>query len=212
MFTGIIEDVGVVRKCTTSALIVGTRLAELETGDSVSVNGTCLTVAGLEKSGRAQNLGFDVSPETLRQTNLGELKAGSKVNLERALRVGDRFGGHMMTGHIEETARLVQKTRVQNSWEFAFAFDRRMRAYIVPRGSVGVDGISLTVTACGGDRFTVSVIPHTMRNTNLASRRVGDKVNLEPDILAKYTESILNHAAAKTKSIEDYLREYGFIK
>lgn len=211
MFTGIIEDVGVVQKAAASILLIRTILTGIRKGDSISINGTCLTVTKTVNSARIPVLSFDVSPETVQRTNLGELRAGSNVNLERALRAGDRFGGHIMTGHIEDKGKLVRKERIEKSWIFTFTLDRHLRRYIVPKGSVGVDGISLTVVDCGSDFFTVSVIPHTMKNTNLGSRKLGDNVNIEPDILAKYIESMLIHGIGKTTITEGFLKENGFI-
>ncbi|MCX6142493.1 MAG: riboflavin synthase [Ignavibacteriales bacterium] len=212
MFTGIIEDVGVVQKIAPSVLLVRTVLTEIKKGDSIAANGTCLTVTKMASSARTRVLSFDVSPETVQRTNLGELRGGSNVNLERALRAGDRFGGHIMTGHIEDKGKLVRKERIEKSWIFTFTLDRHLRRYIVPKGSVGVDGISLTVVDCGSDFFTVSVIPHTMKNTNLGSRKLGDNVNIEPDILAKYAESMLVHDIGETKTTKELLKEYGFIQ
>lgn len=211
MFTGIIEDVGVVQRIAPSFLSVRTNLDEIKNGDSIAVNGTCLTVSKMLISGRTRILSFDVSPETERRTNLAELRAGSTVNLERALRSGDRFGGHMMTGHIEDKGKIVRRERTGNSWMYSFEFDRKLRRYIAPKGSVGVDGISLTVVDCRSDFFTVSVVPHTLKNTNLGSREAGASVNIEPDILAKYVENIMIHRAGKLITTEEFLREHGFI-
>ena len=210
MFTGIIEDVGVVQKAAASVLLIGTVLTGIRKGDSVSINGTCLTVTKTVNSARIPILSFDVSPETVQRTNLGELRAGSKVNVERALRVGDRFGGHIMMGHVEDKGKLARKERADTSWLFTFTVKRNLQRYIVSKGSVGVDGISLTVADCGRDFFTASVIPHTIKNTNLGSRSSGDNVNIELDILAKYAESMLIHCIGKTKTIEEVLRENGF--
>ncbi len=211
MFTGIIEDVGVVHRIAPFVLSVRTVMTEIKNGDSIAVNGACLTVTATERSARDLVLRFDVSPETEQRTSLGELKAGSKVNLERALRMGDRFGGHVMTGHIEGKGRFVGEERRENSQIFMFTFDRHLRRYIVSKGCVGVDGISLTVVDCASDCFTVSVISHTMKNTNLGSRKPGDIVNIEPDILAKYVEGILIHGIGKTTITEGFLKAHGFI-
>ncbi len=212
MFTGIIEDVGVVHRIGPSALSVRTVLTGIGNGDSIAVNGTCLTVTAAEPSARDLVLEFDVSLETGQRTSLGGLRAGSKVNLERALRMGDRLGGHMMTGHIEGTGRFVREERRGNSRILMFTFDRRLKRYIIPKGCIGVDGISLTVADCAGDYFTVSVIPHTMKNTTLGSRRPGDLVNLEPDILAKYVEGVLIQGISKSTITEGFLETHGFFR
>ncbi len=211
MFTGIIETVGTVRSIDRSVLEVGSALQGMVKGESVSVNGVCLTVTEARPSAMGSDLRFDYSPETALRTNIGGLVPGSPVNLERALRVGDRLGGHIMTGHIEGTAQVVRMDRTENSWTFGFKPDRRLSRYLVPKGSVGVDGISLTVVDQTGGSFTVAVIPHTMQNTNLAIRRIGDVVNIEPDILAKYVEGMLNRSTDQTQITEGFLREHGFI-
>jgi riboflavin synthase len=211
MFTGIVENVGTVQSIGHSVLEVKSTLTDVKKGESVAVNGVCLTVTDAVISANALILSFDFSPETSQRTNIGDLLAGSPVNLERALRAGERIGGHMMTGHVEGTAEIVSKGRMGNSWIFRFRIDLQLSKYMVPKGSVGVDGISLTVVESGPGYFTVSVIPHTMKNTNLATRRPGDMVNIEPDILAKYVEGLLNRHSGESNITEGFLKENGFI-
>ena len=210
MFTGIIEDVGTVVKWSSSAMSIITTLDEIRKGDSVSLNGICLTVTRLSKAHEGFTMDFDYSPETKTRTNIGDLKPGSLVNIERSLKVGNRFGGHIMTGHIEATARLLTKERQEDSWLYEFSMEKRIQKYVVEKGSVGVDGISLTVVDAGANSFSVAVIPYTLSNTNLGSRHPGERVNIEPDILAKYVEHLLGNADTKILTGE-VLKKYGFL-
>ncbi len=209
MFTGIIEDVGKVVRRSSSVLSVWTNLSEIKQGDSVSVNGICLTVTKQVKSRRGVCMDFDFSPETNVRTNISNARIGSGVNLERSLKVGDRFGGHIMTGHIEGTGTLLKKERQDNSWIFMFSADNELGKYIVPKGSVGVDGISLTVVDSDRGSFSVSIIPHTMSHTNLRGTKLGERVNIEPDILAKYVEHLIGRLGSKVITGE-FLSEHGF--
>jgi riboflavin synthase len=210
MFTGIIEDVGKVTKRSSSVLSVMTKLDDIRQGDSVSVNGTCLTVTRLVEVHKSLAMDFDYSPETNNRTNIGDLRIGSNVNLERSLKVGARFGGHIMTGHIEGSGKLLKRKRQENSWLYVFSVDESLRKYVMPKGSVGLDGISLTVVDSEPGFFSASVIPFTLNHTNLAGRKVGDRVNIEPDILAKYVEHLLGDTEAKTLTGE-FLRNHGFL-
>lgn len=199
MFTGLIEDVGRVHRWTGSAgagkLAFETALPvrEIAPGASIAVNGCCLTVVG--KAGR--RLTVDVSPETLQRTNLADLRPGDGVNLERSLRVGDRLGGHWVTGHVDAVGQVA---RIEESGEFTFFRFRAPAAVgrlLVPKGSVSVDGVSLTVNECTQRSFSVAIIPFTLAHTNLQSRNVGDRVNLEADIIGKY---VLRFADAYRKT------------
>ena len=210
MFTGIIEDVGKVDKYSASGISLLTALDDIHQGDSVSVNGVCLTVTSLSDKHGKLSLDFDCSPETKTRTNINDLKSGSAVNLERALRVGDRFGGHIMTGHIEGTVTLMNRKQQKDSWVYVFSLDESLRKYVVSKGSVGVDGISLTVVDSKQGTFSVSVIPYTLSHTNLGTRRPGDRVNIEPDILSKYVEHLLGNVDSKVITGE-FLRTHGFI-
>ena len=210
MFTGIIEDVGMVLERGSSALSVRTKLTDFGRGESVSVNGVCLTITKAASTNAGTRIDFDFSPETETRTNISTLVTGSDVNLERALKVGDRFGGHIMTGHIEGTGQLREKKRQGESWILVFSVDKSLGKYIISKGSVGVDGISLTVVDSDPSRFSVSIIPHTMDHTNLGSRKVRETVNIEPDILAKYVEHLVQRGGPKSITGE-FLKEHGFL-
>jgi riboflavin synthase len=154
-------------------------------------------------------LDFDFSPETGKRTNIGMLGPGSPVNLERALKAGDRFGGHIMSGHVEGKGTVERIARLAESWNFAFSVSADIRKYIISKGSVGIDGISLTVADCTKDSFSVAIIPFTMQNTNLRYRKKGDLVNIEPDLLAKYVENALQ-ANYSERITEGFLKRNGF--
>jgi riboflavin synthase len=190
MFTGIVEELGVVAKISDNAMTVqASKVTEdLKLGDSISVNGTCLTAVNFSRT----EFSVDLSPETMRRTSLGQLSVGSPVNLERALLATDRMGGHIVQGHVDGTGRVMSRRVDGDSILFRIRVPKRLNPYIVEKGFVAVDGISLTVVKRGASSFTLAVIPYTLNNTNLASVSVGDRVNLEADILAKYVESLLD--------------------
>lgn len=190
MFTGIVEEVGEVALIETRKLAINATLVmeDLKLGDSISINGTCLTV--VEHTG--DRFAVDLSPETLRRTSLGDLKTGGPVNLERALSASGRLGGHIVQGHVDGTGRVTSLKPEEDCLILRVRAPKRLMPYIVEKGFVAVDGISLTVVKRGGSSFTLSVIPYTLRNTNLREVAVGDRVNLEADILAKYVESLLS--------------------
>jgi riboflavin synthase len=187
MFTGLIEATGVLveRKTTSGGLqlwIESSLAGELHEGDSLAVNGVCLTVVTSD-AGRTQ---VDIGPETIRVTTLGSLSLATRVNLERPLRADGRFGGHFVQGHVDAIGRLEDR-RAQAEFEWlTFSFSSELAPYIVRKGSIAVDGISLTVAALEADRFDVQVVPFTLEHTNLPSIRVRDRVNLECDLVAKY--------------------------
>jgi riboflavin synthase len=193
MFTGIVERAGrvmQVREVAGSARLVvdaGFPAAEVRVGDSVAVNGCCLTA--VEVAGAA--VSFDVVQETLRRTSLGALQPGQRVNLERPLRADGRLDGHIVQGHLDGTANLVSCTAEGDSYRLRFQTVPELLRYVVEKGSIAVDGISLTVAGLGPDWFEVAIIPHTWRVTNLSDRQPGDRVNLEVDVLAKYVERLL---------------------
>ncbi len=211
MFTGIIQDVGTVVRKERGRLVVATRLDGIRTGESVAVNGICLTASAILRHGRHTALGFDYSPETSAVTTIAEVQPGSPVNLERAVRADGLLGGHMMTGHVEGTGKLRKREHAGNSELFTFAFPRALEKYIVPKGSIGVDGISLTVAASRIGFFSVSVVPHTLDHTNLGSMVGGQSVNLEPDLLAKYAERILASPRRGEQVTQEFLRRNGFM-
>ncbi len=193
MFTGIVEETGTVasiQKNGRSARLSvkgGIVFDELGLGDSVAVNGVCLTVAGM----KGNVFWADVMNETFSRTNLERLGPGSRVNLERATRADGRFGGHMVYGHIDGVGRIIKKERDDNAVWIAIAASGELLRYIVEKGSIAVDGISLTVARTGEGHFSVSVVPHTGRTAALTDKKVGDTVNLENDIVGKYIERFL---------------------
>ncbi len=215
MFTGLIEDVGkivsLVRSGESGKLTVATALpvAEIRLGDSVAVNGVCLTVTRQESAGMT----FDVSPESLERSNLGDLKTGDKVNLERALRLSDRLGGHIVTGHVDCIARVEARRQQANALIFSFCLlEPAMARYLVPKGSVTIDGISLTVNNVTSHTFSVSIIPHTADMTTLTLRKPGDPVNIETDIIGKYVERLLNgNQVASAGVTAELLARNGFM-
>ncbi|HUF62011.1 MAG TPA: riboflavin synthase [Verrucomicrobiales bacterium] len=190
MFTGIIETTGEV--LTFQPRGEGGRLAvraetlvrELRLGESVAVNGCCLTAAELETE--RGSLVFDLLLETLRATTLGDLKPGDRVNLERALPADGRFGGHFVQGHVDAASSIAGLEAVGDDYKLTVNLPREAAGLVIPRGSIAVDGISLTAAELGSDQFSVWIIPHTWKRTNLSQRRVGDRVNLEFDLLGKY--------------------------
>jgi|SRR5262249_36282747 len=193
MFTGIIEDVGEVvrweRRGGAGVLVVRTGLPvdEMDLGASIAVNGACLTVT--EKSRGAFKV--DVSPETLKRTTFGGLKRGAAVNLERPMQIGDRLGGHLVTGHIDGVG-AAEKIQTKGDYTFyTFRVLSPLSRLLVPKGSVAVDGISLTVNGCGRGRFSIAAIPFTLKHTNLRHLRVGAKVNIETDLIGKYVQRLL---------------------
>ena len=190
MFTGIVEEVGVVAKITDNGMtVLATKVTEdLKLGDSIAVNGTCLTAVSFDQT----EFSVDLSPETVRRTSLGRLSVGGPVNLERALLASDRMGGHIVQGHVDGTGRIMSTKRDGDSTIFRIRVPKQLNRYIVEKGFVAVDGISLTVVKIGASSFTLAVIPYTLKNTNLAALSIGDRVNLEADILAKYVESLLD--------------------
>lgn len=189
MFTGIVEEVGIAAEVGGDHLTVQAEmvLEGLKLGDSMSVNGACLTVVALEGSA----FSVDLSPETIRRTSLGDLAKGQKVNLERPLAVTDRLGGHIVQGHVDGTGRITSWRPEGDSMILRVRCPKRLMPYIVEKGFVAVDGISLTVVKKGASSFTLSLIPYTLQNTNLQGKSAGDRVNLEADIVAKYVESML---------------------
>jgi riboflavin synthase len=192
MFTGLIEDIGQVsaleRRAAAAVLTVTAALpaAEIAIGDSIAVNGACLTVTAI----REASLSFDVSPETLAGTTISSLRAGGSVNLERALRLGDRLGGHIVTGHIDCVGRLVRMGESSGNHVLEFSLPAANARYLISKGSVTINGISLTVNTVGSDRFSVNIIPLTWSSTTLSGLRTGDDVNLETDIIGKYVERL----------------------
>lgn len=192
MFTGIIEEIGTIdsiRKGSQSA-VLGIRCKKVlegtKIGDSIAVNGVCLTVTAMSGHGYTA----DVMAETLARSSLGRLSKGSRVNLERAMAADGRFGGHMVAGHIDGTGTVKEIRKDETAVWYTIGADEHILKYVVEKGSVAIDGISLTVAGVTGSDLTVSVIPHTQGETNLSDRRIGDSVNLECDIIGKYIEKL----------------------
>jgi riboflavin synthase len=193
MFTGLIEEVGTVARLMRSgsavklAVSTSVQAAEVRLGDSVAVSGVCLTVTAIDGT----TLEFDVSPETLDRSALKEIRVGATVNLERALRLSDRLGGHIVSGHVDCTASITERREISGNLLLFFNLPREFTRYVVAKGSIAIDGISLTVNAVAPDGFSVNIIPHTAERTTIGGKRVGDLVNIEVDILAKYVERML---------------------
>lgn len=189
MFTGIVEEVGRVSGLHDYRFVIKAEnvLSDVKIGDSISVNGACLTVVEFDD----HSFAVDLAPETLRRTSLGEAGPGSAVNLERALAASDRMGGHIVQGHVDGTGSITGLTPEADCYIMEIEAPDSLVPYIVEKGFIAVDGISLTVVQRTERRFTISVIPFTMQNTNLHEKSVDDRVNLEADILAKYVESLL---------------------
>lgn len=198
MFTGLIEEIGVLRSVSSGGemmvLNIGASLImdDLKIGDSVSVNGVCLTATSLGD----HYFTVDVMPQTYRNSNLKELRTGGKMNLERAMAAGGRFGGHIVQGHVDGTGEIRSVKRDQNAVVFEIAPDRKaLFKYIIPKGSITIDGISLTVVNTTAAAFTVSIIPHTLGETVLTHKRSGDSINIECDVLGKYVDHLLHYSA-----------------
>ena len=192
MFTGIVEEAGVVQAVTRRGkgwsleVETGTILTGVKIGDSVAVNGCCLTVTEV----RGKRLIFDLLDETKEKTNLQSAQVGARVNLESSLKADGKLGGHFVTGHIDGTAQVMKWVRSGEDWELEAEVAAGMERYVVPKGCVAIDGISLTIGRVEGRRFNVWIIPHTYEVTTLRDRKAGDKVNLECDLLAKYVEKM----------------------
>ncbi|MEE2686760.1 MAG: riboflavin synthase [Chloroflexota bacterium] len=189
MFTGIVEEIGTINSLVNNVLTIQAEkvLADIKLGDSISVNGTCLTVVNFTES----KFSVDLAPETLRRTAFGNLNPDDTVNLERALAANDRFGGHMVQGHVDATGRVISIRNEGDSSIFRISNPKRLKPYLVEKGFIAVDGISLTIVKVFTSSFTLSVIPYTRMNTNLRDQTIGGKVNLEVDILAKYVENLM---------------------
>jgi len=209
MFTGLIEEVGRLGRVARHGKMIDLTieanvvLDDVKTGDSIAVSGVCLTVVNFTSS----SFIVQAVEETLRRTKLGSASPGMPVNLERSLRLGDRLGGHIVQGHVDGTGKIVARRGSSENVVFGIAPDSALERYIAEKGSITVDGISLTVTYAGKGEFGVSIIPHTLKETALETARVGDIVNLETDVIAKYVEKLLGRDSGMTM---ERLRELGF--
>ena len=217
MFTGIIQGLGTLfeKRPAGGGMIFGIEadfdLTDPEEGESIAVNGACLTARNI----KGNRFYVDVSPESIRRTGLGTLQSGSRVNLERALRLSDRLGGHLVSGHVDTQGQVRERRNAGDFTLFTFSIDTSLTKYVVEKGSITINGVSLTVNSCERDQFSVSIIPHTLSVTTLGLLRQGDKVNLEVDIIGKYVEKLLSTDAASptagSRINPGFLAENGFL-
>ena len=210
MFTGLIQAIGVIERISSGGVAdVWVRAsfdAPYAHGESIAVDGCCLTVVESDRD----RFRVQATPETLRRTSLERLRAGSRVNLERALRLGDRLGGHMVQGHVDGVSKVLAKEPEGGSLRMAFELPPALAPFFVEKGSVTVDGVSLTVNSVGKDRFQVALIPETQERTTLAEKKVGDGVNLEADVIGKYVARLFGLRRADGQLSEETLRAAGF--
>ena len=218
MFTGLVEEIGTVKSISlqgnsgTISIKADVVTKGTKTGDSIAVNGVCLTVTSLSDDGFTA----DVMAETVRRSSLGALKSGDRCNLERAMAADGRFGGHIVSGHIDGTGRVSSVVREENAIWFTIEADSSLLDYIVEKGSVALDGISLTVAAVSSSDFKVSIIPHTQEATTLYLRKPGDIINIETDVIGKYVAKMMGREPAQDKEESgsnitlDFLKENGF--
>lgn len=213
MFTGIVEEIGTVSRISRGSASVGLTISAnlvpegINTGDSISTNGICLTVTGFDSG----SFSVDVMPETMRTTNLGSLITGSQVNLERALRLSDRLGGHLLSGHVDGTGVISRIWNEDNAVRMIIRTGRDLLRYVIRRGSVGVDGVSLTVISVDESSLGISIIPHTRMVTTLTLKNTGDTVNIECDMIAKYVEKFTRQAPEKGDLNIGFLSKHGYL-
>lgn len=213
MFTGIIEELGTIKGIKRGGewcvLTIGASaiLQDVQLGDSIAVNGICLTVTSFA----SDHFTVDVMPETLDKTSLSSLQIGSLVNLERAMRAGGRFGGHFVSGHVDGTGTIHSKKKWGNAILIEIKAPEDLLYYMIPKGSITIDGISLTIVDVKMDRFSISIIPHTLEMTILQYKGSGDIVNLECDMIGKYIEKYVSARKGNSKITPDFLAEHGFM-
>jgi riboflavin synthase len=215
MFSGIVEGIGIIReigKVGESARIAVQPhfdMEETRKGESISVNGVCLTLVDTSKD----LLAFDISPETILRTTFSILKVGHKVNLERSLRLSDRLGGHLVMGHIDGVGKILEKDILQDSTRMKIGVTKHIGRYLVEKGSIAVDGISLTINSCTASDFSVTIIPYTAEHTTIGMKKVGDSVNIEVDLIGKYVERLLKgYIPSEKEDINtDFLSRHGFV-
>ena len=212
MFTGIVEEIGkikAIRRGTHSIVleVEATKVLEdTRIGDSIATNGVCLTVTAMGNG----SFSADVMPETMLRSNLGQLQTNDLVNLERALALNSRLGGHLVAGHVDGTGRIIGKEQDDNAIWITVAASSEVMRYIIEKGSVAIDGVSLTVAFVDDAVFKVSVIPHTQEETTLTTKRIGDMVNLENDMIAKYVEKLMGRGSKSGGLSMEFLQENGF--
>ena len=217
MFTGLVEGIGKVKELSrfgedlSITILPLFDMPDIRTGDSISVDGVCLTVTRVNQG----SFRLDVSAETLSRSTLTGIKVGDEVNLERALRVTDRLGGHLVSGHVDGVGRILKKEQKQRSWVLRFGVEKNLLRYVIEKGSVAVDGISLTVNRSDDEGFEVNIIPLTGKETGVLRKKVGDPVNVETDLIGKYVEKFFlesNEPQSKKASLidEKLLKKHGF--
>jgi riboflavin synthase len=217
MFTGLVEGIGKVKELSrfgedlSITILPLFDMPDIRTGDSLSVDGVCLTVTRVNQG----SFRLDVSAETLSRSTLNGIKVGDEVNLERALRVTDRLGGHLVSGHVDGVGRILKKEQKQRSWVLRFGVERNLLRYVIEKGSVAVDGISLTVNRCDDEGFEVNIIPLTGQETGVLKKKVGDPVNVETDLIGKYVEKFFlksnePHSKKASPIDEKLLKKHGF--
>lgn len=214
MFTGIIEEIGTVSrierktKSLTISIFAQKILEDIHLGDSIAVNGVCLTVTAFN----SQSFEVDVMPETFMATALNKLSSGIQVNLERAMAANGRFGGHFVSGHVDGTGTIIEKKRVENALYMTIQVSESILPFLMEKGSIAIDGASLTLFSIEGSSITISLIPHTQKETVLAKKNIGELVNIECDMLAKYIHRIMTHPEKAEANITlDMLAKNGFI-
>lgn len=209
MFTGIVEEIGKIQKITNSAIEVecANVLEGTKIGDSISVNGVCLTVADLYSGG----FSADVSSETFRVSALNNLKSGNFVNLERAMKADGRFGGHIVSGHVDGVGKVVGIKKLNEFYEFEFELNTSELRYVIKKGSIAINGISLTIAEVFNKSIKLAIIPHTFEHTSLKYLSAGNFVNIEVDMMAKYIEKFLSTSDNKSNIDIDFLQENGFL-
>ena len=217
MFTGIIQGIGTLKDVRQAGqgLVLTIHpvfsIKDPQEGESIAVNGVCLTAVTISHD----VFSVEVSPETLSRTTLSGLRVGSRVNLERALRLSDRLGGHLVSGHVDGIGEVIEKEHLSQFTLFTIAISESLDRYIIEKGSVAIDGISLTVNSCGKGRFSVAIIPHTAKLTTMSFRKRGDKINIEVDLIGKYIEKLLlaGHIKSEkpTNINTEFLAQHGFL-
>jgi riboflavin synthase len=218
MFTGIIEGTGEIRDIRKTGQELACTIqtpaffSDCHSGDSIAVDGVCLTITSV----KGNLLALDISAETLARSTLGTLRQGVVVNLERPLRLSDRLGGHLVSGHVDGTGIIEKLERHQESWIMRISVDQEMSRYLIEKGSIALDGISLTINKCKGKSFEVTIIPQTARATTISNKRQGDRVNVEIDMISKYIEKFLSRdrptmpSQTPSRIDRDMLLRYGF--